>query len=1058
MITFCLPLLMIFCVLLHHSNSQSCTVRQIIFSDDGRQLYVRFNTKVDTTTILDNPSSCDNYFDTESIILLSDSNCSFSSQTESNTPNSTLFIDLSSNATIQPDTEDLTLVANAFQCENIAKTLSVEHPETALTTTIVIDQSISQTIGSCDTFTISAFSSIGIPYRVYDWIWIVRNGKKSQRYNTGQIAELTLQPIDIPFAGQIVITIQVFTYLGTSGYYRFEVTKSDLPSPDIDVLGPTEWIYSEPLTYIVQISHTACSFDDTLYTFDINCESNVNAITKAMIQHSNQFYIPSGLMLVGNTYIFTCEASSKDGVLVGTNIGTLSVNIVSGSVIAAIAGGNIVTLTRNPLVLDSKSLSYSWSNIGGSIENANIKWNCTSLGDLNRRRSMLTNDLNRRLLQMSTTTFITTATCACPSVLATESVLNIPENTLQSGCFYRFDVDIDNGDNIDSDSIIVEAIENGLSVSIWRDNYCINENNDIELRAVIQTDIESNDVIQIDQYFWQEPTNYLDIKTWDRLSDKLIIPKNTLDPLVTYTFSLSVTITTTTTTSTIDIIVNEKPKILLFDVIEDNNNDATIEQTYTLYAQSESDYKPNQYQFFWRYNNDTLDETNNVALTSKISSHTVNNIYLPEGDLILSVMVFDLCHGEKIFVKYITVNHNLNNITCTDFYNSIVQPLFITAAAVKDYNRVLNIFDITTITIKHLNLQSYMNNNITTSPSPSKNCFSDIIDSFSSALDIVTSDLDSCIEDTIILQKHISQAINLVDDISQESNNIFGDIVDKIWSGCDHNHDTIKNNKLPLCNNITQNETKCINKPTIFSGILTPDFVFRGEKVTQQQITIRLALMDSILASSSLTCKDIKSTLYNIFSLLETIVASNFPGDTETTFISRHTNKLYEGFVKRVKPQTIVDIVFSDGDHISITQDVTISGRETFSSYSNGELDSVDIFAIKIKQDLLKLCQDELIPNALNTDKIFESNNENANKCGEILTDVYLIEIDMDGNKSNLADNITYSFYLYALCGVVGVICGLMLGKDTYGNDLTSKYKLLLSDQNNKKPQNTNNK
>ena len=178
----------------------------------------------------------------------------------------------------------------------------------------------------------------GVTYRVYEWTWTVRNGRNRKTYTTGQEARLTLQPIDIPFAGEITITVHISTYLFTSDTHGFQANKLDLPSPDINVLGPTEWIYSEPLTYFVQISHTACSFDETLYTFDIECECDDTTVNNAMVQHSNQFYIPSGLMLVGSTYTFTCDASSDDGELIGAATDTLIVNIVSGSIIASIAG------------------------------------------------------------------------------------------------------------------------------------------------------------------------------------------------------------------------------------------------------------------------------------------------------------------------------------------------------------------------------------------------------------------------------------------------------------------------------------------------------------------------------------------------------------------------------------------------------------------------------------------------------------------------------------------------------------------------------------------------
>ena len=206
------------------------------------------------------------------------------------------------------------------------------------------------------------------------------------------------------------------------------------------------------MTYIVTVSHTACDFDDTLYEFSIACNADDQPVNDAMIQHANQFYIPSEIMSVGNTYTFECTASSDDGELISSSSDTLTVEIISGSIIASIAGGNAAQLIQNPLVLDGESLSYSWSNIDGSIQDTNIKWNCTALGlvDGNERR--------RRLLDIATTTFFSTAAgidgCDCPSVVNTEALLNIPANTLGDGCHYRFDLIIDNGGDTASDSVV----------------------------------------------------------------------------------------------------------------------------------------------------------------------------------------------------------------------------------------------------------------------------------------------------------------------------------------------------------------------------------------------------------------------------------------------------------------------------------------------------------------------------------------------------------------------------------------------------------------------------
>ena len=148
------------CIFLTHA--QSCAPTQIKFSNDGTQLYLRFNSTVTTTGLINNPSPCNNYFDQGSLLYLNDSTCQFESGIQSNSPTSVLSIDLSPHAIVQPDIEELTLNANAFGCSNIAYTLNVDGPDIQPNTQIIIDSDVPTTIASCETFTISAESSIGI--------------------------------------------------------------------------------------------------------------------------------------------------------------------------------------------------------------------------------------------------------------------------------------------------------------------------------------------------------------------------------------------------------------------------------------------------------------------------------------------------------------------------------------------------------------------------------------------------------------------------------------------------------------------------------------------------------------------------------------------------------------------------------------------------------------------------------------------------------------------------------------------------------------------------------
>ena len=147
--------------LISTNNSQSCVPTEIQFSNDGLKLYLRFNSTVDTTGLIDNPSSCNNYFDQQSLLYLNESTCQFESGIQSNSPTSVLSIQLSSHAVIQADIEELTLIANAFGCSNEQYTLNIDAPTIEPDTQIIIDNDVPTTIGSCDTFTISAQSSTG---------------------------------------------------------------------------------------------------------------------------------------------------------------------------------------------------------------------------------------------------------------------------------------------------------------------------------------------------------------------------------------------------------------------------------------------------------------------------------------------------------------------------------------------------------------------------------------------------------------------------------------------------------------------------------------------------------------------------------------------------------------------------------------------------------------------------------------------------------------------------------------------------------------------------------
>lgn len=611
--------------------------------------------------------------------------------------------------------------------------------------------------------------------------------------------------------------------------------------------------------------------------------------------------------------------------------------------------------------MNGESLSYSWSNIDGSIENAQVKWNCTALGENNSGNN------RRRLLQIATTTFATSAPISCdycPSVVTNEPILEIAADTL-GDCLYAFDLEIDNGGSTGTDSIIINAQSKvPASVTIQRDSYCIDFNNKITLSALVTTDIDAADGdINVVGYLWDETTNYLNLD--ESIKSTFEIAANTLDPQQIYTFAVTVGIEVGNQapieiTATIDLEANDTPKITRYTMTEDNNNDNTIEQTFTFAVESTSPFPPNSYQFFWRYRNDTLTEDDNIPLTGIITSPEVKNIYLPEGDLVLTATAYDLCGGfdtQTLFPD--TINHNLDDVTCEEFYIDIVQPLFITASSVKDYNRVLNVFAITTETIQRLQLQAnngddamnmtisnttnstytMLNMTTTTTEAPST-CFSDIVDSFAMALASVTEDLDPCIEDTTILQQQLLTAIDLTgDDLSAESNTIFNNLVDLIWAGCNTDDDE---DGLPLCSeidievaNITNsNDTICINETsTIFSGILTPDQIFRGDAVTEQQISITTALMDSVLSSSSLTCTDIQATIYNIFSLLENIVSTDLPtvneitGEINDATTISSANGYFEGFVQRVPAGRETTITFSDnGDSITIPSTVTSAG------------------------------------------------------------------------------------------------------------------------------------
>ena len=59
------------------------------------------------------------------------------------------------------------------------------------------------------------------------------------------------------------------------------------------------------------------------------------------------------------------------------------------------------------------------------------------------------------------------------------------------GCFYNFSLNIDNYINY----VIIEATNIGSSVSIWRNDECLNINNPIELKAIVATDDANMDAV-----------------------------------------------------------------------------------------------------------------------------------------------------------------------------------------------------------------------------------------------------------------------------------------------------------------------------------------------------------------------------------------------------------------------------------------------------------------------------------------------------------------------------------------------------------------------------------
>lgn len=136
-------------------------------------------------------------------------------------------------------------------------------------------------------------------------------------------------------------------------------------------------------------------------------------------------------------------------------------------------------------------------------------------------------------------------------------------------------------------------------------------------------------------------------------------------------------------------------------------------------------------------------------------------------------------------------------------------------------------------------------------------------------------------------------ALKFTDDISYDSYNIISNIFNMITDdNCDDNDDD-EDNKYDLWNN----------------EILTPKYIFKGDKITNDDIDITSELVNSLLQSFS-TCNDKINTILTIFNLLKNKLATDFPND-DATYINNENN-YYNAFTQRISPGIDININLND--------------------------------------------------------------------------------------------------------------------------------------------------
>ena len=77
--------------------------------------------------------------------------------------------------------------------------------------------------------------------------------------------------------------------LGVDHPQRRQARYTDVPAL---VLQPIDIPFSGEIPVMVHISHTACALDEMLHMFDVECTADDAAANAAMAQHANQMYIP----------------------------------------------------------------------------------------------------------------------------------------------------------------------------------------------------------------------------------------------------------------------------------------------------------------------------------------------------------------------------------------------------------------------------------------------------------------------------------------------------------------------------------------------------------------------------------------------------------------------------------------------------------------------------------------------------------------------------------------------------------------------------------------------